>query len=129
GRGGFHAVVVGFEPGLPERAHHQLRVAGGVFHDEDAEDVAPHQARSRRYRPVAEPAQQATLSGVPWATTRPPASPAPGPMSMIQSARSTTPRWCSITTTVCPAPPTRPTRGHKARTSSTSRPVAAAARR
>src|SRR5438046_1497273 len=77
---------------------------------------------------AAAPAPRAILSGVPWATTRPPASPAPGPMSMIQSARFTTSRWCSITSTVCPASTSRSSTRHKVRTSSKCRPVVGSSR-
>src|SRR5204862_1664291 len=113
---------------LAQGAHHQLRVAGGVFDDEDAEDAARHYVRSRRYWPVTDAATRATLSGVPWATTRPPASPAPGPKSMIQSARFTTSRWCSITSTVCPAWTSRSSTRHRVRTSSRCRPVVGSSR-
>ena len=49
----------------------------------------------------------ATLAGSPAATTRPPSSPAPGPMSMIQSLPAATCMSCSTTITVLPAS-TRP---------------------
>ena len=48
--------------------------------------------RGRRYRPVWDSSTAATCSGVPWTTTWPPASPASGPRSTIQSARFTTSR-------------------------------------
>lgn len=44
----------------------------------------------------------ATSSGVPDVTMVPPASPAPGPTSMTQSARAITRRSCSTTTKVLP---------------------------
>jgi hypothetical protein len=47
---------------------------------------------------VWEPATPATCSGVPWATSRPPASPPSGPRSTTQSAALITSRLCSITT-------------------------------
>lgn len=49
------------------------------------------------------PAASATSSGVPVATTEPPARPAPGPRSMTQSASATTRMSCSTTITVLPA--------------------------
>ena len=42
-------------------------------------------------------------SGVPAATSRPPAVPPSGPRSMTQSAAAMTSTWCSTTTTVWPA--------------------------
>jgi hypothetical protein len=44
-----------------------------------------------------------SVSGVPVATTRPPARPASGPMSTTQSARHTTAKSCSTTKTLAPA--------------------------
>ena len=41
-------------------------------------------------------------AGVPSNTTRPPSCPAPGPMSMIQSACAMTAWWCSMTMTELP---------------------------
>lgn len=55
-----------------------------------------------KYRPVMLLGLAATCSGVPVATMRPPLSPPPGPMSMIQSALAITSRSCSMTTTVAP---------------------------
>ena len=64
-------------------------------------------ARSRTTdasRPVRNPAMReswfaAISSGVPWATTRPPSRPAPGPISMNRSAaRSTRTSWSTNTT-------------------------------
>ena len=45
---------------------------------------------------------RAMSSGVPSATTRPPARPPPGPSSRIQSAALSTDGWCSITTSESP---------------------------
>ena len=55
-----------------------------------------------RIRPVEDSATPATVSGVPSAMTRPPASPPSGPRSMIQSAVLITSMLCSMTTTVLP---------------------------
>ena len=58
-----------------------------------------------RFRPVSQaPVSErgcATISaGVPAATTSPPCTPAPGPMSITQSARRIVASSCSTTTTV-----------------------------
>src|SRR5262249_12973191 len=56
-----------------------------------------------RKRPVYDTsAWDASCSGVPAATTRPPASPPSGPRSTMWSAVFTTSRLCSMTTTVLP---------------------------
>ena len=47
------------------------------------------------------------VAGVPVATTRPPASPPPGPRSMTQSAVAIASRLCSTRTTVLPASTSR----------------------
>src|SRR5581483_2827488 len=56
--------------------------------------------RSRRNLPVYELGTWAICSGVPSATSSPPASPASGPRSITQSAVLITSRWCSTTSTV-----------------------------
>ena len=48
------------------------------------------------------PVARATSAGGPAATTRPPSSPAPGPMSITQSLPATTRMSCSTTITVLP---------------------------
>ena len=53
------------------------------------------------------PSALATSAGVPVATTRPPASPPPGPRSMTQSAVAIASRSCSTRTTVLPASTSR----------------------
>ena len=57
---------------------------------------------SARNLPVCDALHAATSSGVPQATTSPPAWPPSGPRSMTWSAVLITSRWCSITTTVWP---------------------------
>ena len=58
--------------------------------------------RPDRYAPVSDAAARATLAGVPSATTSPPCSPAPGPMSITQSAARIVSSSCSTTITVLP---------------------------
>ena len=56
---------------------------------------------------MCDAAHAAICSGVPVATTVPPACPPSGPRSITQSAALITSRWCSISTTVCPASTSR----------------------
>ena len=58
-------------------------------------------------RPVCEVGCRSNCSGVPQATTLPPASPPSGPRSTIHSAARMTSRLCSITTNECPASSSR----------------------
>ncbi|CFW33081.1 Uncharacterised protein [Bordetella pertussis] len=55
-----------------------------------------------RYWPVSDCGSVCTASGVPCATTWPPCSPAPGPMSTTQSAQRIMSSSCSTTMTLLP---------------------------
>ena len=55
-----------------------------------------------RYAPVTDPGSASTSAAVPAATTRPPCSPAPGPMSMRWSDARIMSSSCSTTSTVLP---------------------------
>src|SRR5437879_705056 len=74
--------------------------------------AALRRVRSRRNpssaRPVCERRlRRAIWEGAPWATMRPPRSPASGPRSRIQSASAMMSRLCSTTTAVLPAATSR----------------------
>ena len=56
----------------------------------------------RRQRPVTDSGAAMMSATVPWATTVPPRTPAPGPMSMTCSARRMVSSSCSTTTSVLP---------------------------
>ncbi len=58
--------------------------------------------RPLKYCPVIETGLPVISSIFPWATTSPPFSPAPGPMSTIQSAVRIVSSSCSTTITVLP---------------------------
>ena len=68
------------------------------MHREAIPDEPKQVARAVRLR-----AALATSAGGPAATTCPPASPAPGPMSITQSLPAATRMSCSTTITVFPA--------------------------
>ena len=55
-----------------------------------------------RYWPVIEAGTPAISAAVPWATTSPPCSPAPGPMSRISSAAYMVSSSCSTTSRLLP---------------------------
>ena len=55
-----------------------------------------------RYAPVTDSGSASTSAAVPAATTRPPCSPAPGPMSMRKSDERIISSSCSTTSTVLP---------------------------
>ena len=65
------------------------------------------QRRPERYAPVIDRSDAITCSAVPAATTRPPCSPAPGPMSTMWSAARIVSSSCSTTITVLPSPRSR----------------------
>ncbi len=58
--------------------------------------------RPDRYAPVGDARSAMRSRAVPWATTEPPFRPAPGPMSMIQSAARMIASSCSTTRTELP---------------------------
>ena len=70
----------------------------------------------------------AISSGVPVATTSPPAWPPSGPRSITWSAVLITSRWCSITSTVCPASTSRFSDSSSRSTSARCRPVVGSSR-
>src|SRR5262245_60949098 len=74
--------------------------------ENECQDEGVHMAELStvlRYVPVNEAGLLATCSGVPLATTYPPAFPPSGPRSIIQSPDLITSRLCSIISTVPPA--------------------------
>ena len=62
----------------------------------------PSVRRPDKNAPVIDAGSCAIAAGVPCAITRPPSTPAPGPMSITPSAARTTSRSCSTTSTVEP---------------------------
>ena len=86
------------------------------------------QPRLRDRAPSGSPETRRRRSGVPAATTRPPASPAPGPRSITQSAPATTPMSCSATTTVLPASTSRCSCRSSSSTSAGCSPVVGSSR-
>ncbi len=99
--------------GAPQLAMHSVRELAsaadvplmvGAFTSclQSARSGACSSGAPARKRAVVLP-DAATCSGVPAATTRPPASPPPGPRSSTQSAWATTSMSCSTSTTVLPA--------------------------
>src|SRR5688572_562440 len=98
---------------------------GGGGHAGNPGEARPYLViRSLRARcfPVS-PADRTTCSGVPAATSRPPAFPAPGPRSITQSAAAMTSRLCSMTTTVFPRSVRRWSARSSTSTSEKCRPV------
>ena len=79
-------------------------------------------------RPVHEAFTFATCSGVPSATSWPPPEPPSGPRSITQSARFTTSRLCSTTSTVLPASTSRSSTASSCRTSAMCSPVVGSSR-